>query len=610
MKRALMLVITIALAAGLGLVAPTPAQALTTVTIPPNWTIQERCDQEPVITPVESAQYTAVATWSAESQLMEIVFTAAAGYTFTGTTFARGNVTNAEGRTWTARRTLPVVPCYAIKLEVGSSVRGTVTPADSRSVAGLPVQLEVWTNSRWSALATLQTQTGGDFATDVDLDLALTYPRIRAKVTVAGKTYLSSNVVTLTDDSRVRGPRIMWMYTKTPVGYAGSVQAVVDGAWDVNRDEYRQQVDLQVLYRGGWATVGSAASSFEFSRQGIVTIPLAYGVGTSGTYTFRLKGDFGISPHWTVTRGPSTQGEITFYPGDRLIGRATKTGGMSLHYTNTGKDTMEDVQVWLNNRFPQFHYPYGGEVRQLVEGGETLVSGIQCGAAGYAGASVHITGEFTMPGAPQHPGWYTSPLQTKPVTIPSLCAEAKLMSAPPVLLIGQTGTARAQVLPMTAGLPGFVEVLHNGAWVRIASGYSTSQGTLTLPLAYGVATPGTYTFRLGTINNGAIAYTTAFKVTRVGQPSVALMSAPATTRVGQAGTAWGRVTPAQGSTGYLDVLVNGTWRQLAVATPSSAGDFRLALAYGVSIRGTYTFRLRAVVAGKAATTRLWTVTRT
>lgn len=75
--------------------------------------------------------------------------------------------------------------------------------------------------------------------------------------------------------------------------------------------------------------------------------------------------------------------------------------------------------------------------------------------------------------------------------------EVKLWSAPSRLHVGQTGTATGKlIIPAFSNRTGNLQVWHGGRWVTIRSARANSAGLFTVPLAYGVATRGSYRFRL------------------------------------------------------------------------------------------------------------------
>lgn len=102
-----------------------------------------------------------------------------------------------------------------------------------------------------------------------------------------------------------------------------------------------------------------------------------------------------------------------------------------------------------------------------------------------------------------------------------------LWSAPTTLVAGTTGTATGRLYPEAANQTGFVEVSYRGGWARIATATTTATGLFTVPLSYGVVTPGTYTFRLGVTVDGVTAYTRTWTLTRTD-----IYMTPGTHRVG------------------------------------------------------------------------------
>ncbi len=76
-------------------------------------------------------------------------------------------------------------------------------------------------------------------------------------------------------------------------------------------------------------------------------------------------------------------------------------------------------------------------------------------------------------------------------------ASLRLWSAPAVLRAGTMGSATGKVAaPPVSPHIGYLQVWHGGGFVTIRQATINSSGCCTVPLAYGVNTPGRYTFRL------------------------------------------------------------------------------------------------------------------
>lgn len=94
-------------------------------------------------------------------------------------------------------------------------------------------------------------------------------------------------------------------------------------------------------------------------------------------------------------------------------------------------------------------------------------------------------------------------------------ASLRLWSAPPTLHVGTTGTATGKVAapPISPNI-GYLQVWHGEKFVTIRQATINSSGYFTVPLAYGVNTPGRYTFRLWYFVNDFDLYVT-FVVDRI-----------------------------------------------------------------------------------------------
>lgn len=175
-------------------------------------------------------------------------------------------------------------------------------------------------------------------------------------------------------------------------------------------------------------------------------------------------------------------------------------------------------------------------------------------------------------------------------------------------LVGAHLTARALVTPARAGITGFAQAYVGGQWVRVSTAATTATGQFTVPLSYGISTPGTYRYRLGTTFGGRTVYTGEFNVVR--SAGVRLMSAAGSVSVGVTGTARGRTAPAlSGYRGFAEVWYQGRWARISYATSTATGDFTVPLSYGAGQAGTYGFRLGAVIGGRTLYTPPFYVTR-
>lgn len=135
----------------------------------------------------------------------------------------------------------------------------------------------------------------------------------------------------------------------------------------------------------------------------------------------------------------------------------------------------------------------------------------------------------------------------------------------------------------------WTEVLVGGTWAKSQQQVASGTGQLTLPLTYGAAKVGTYTFRVRA--NSAYGVLTS--------PSFTLNRVPWT--VGSAGEkptnqqtfTWGTQPTAAGRQVSTQVYLNGAWSRSQVVTAGSNGTFTIPLTYGIATPGDYTYRVLA-----------------
>lgn len=247
----------------------------------------------------------------------------------------------------------------------------------------------------------------------------------------------------------------------------------------------------EVYVNGTWRrsqqTVTNSAGQF--------TLPLTYGQGQAGSIWFRtgatIGGVTGRSAEFRVTRNPTIS--LQAAQGIGLVG-ANLTARAQVNPRAAGLTGF--LEAYVGTRWVRI-----------------------------ATAKTGSTGLFTVPlsyGA-STPGTYRYRLGT---TVNGRTAYSQaftvvrtagisLMSAPRVVSVGVTGTARGRTAPARSGYTGFVQVWYGDHWVRIATARTNSAGDFTVPLAYGTTQAGSYQFRLGATIGGQVFYSNAFTVARV-----------------------------------------------------------------------------------------------
>ena len=138
--------------------------------------------------------------------------------------------------------------------------------------------------------------------------------------------------------------------------------------------------------------------------------------------------------------------------------------------------------------------------------------------------------------------------------------------------------------------PVSVQALVNGSWSTSQKGTTSSTGSYSLPLTYGINTPGTYSYR-ALVQTSTGAYVASPTVTLTRTQSVTVTAATAGTKpVGQSTNIWGTATGAAYRPVSVQALVNGSWSTSQKGTTSASGSYALPLTYGINTPGTYSFR--------------------
>lgn len=386
-----------------------------------------------------------------------------------------------------------------------------------------------------------------------------------------------------------------WAHTTAPTGSAGSVQGVL--TWSTG------MIGLEVLHGGSWVQIASKRAD----SMGRATLPLSYGVGTSGTYRFRLNATYdGVTtrtPAWSVVRSVNAAPKLRLDFGDGLTGVAQVT---DLMYRITISNNSPDGRILTKTAAKL--------AKQLtwvpnVKPGTPIWAQWGCGTDVPFSPSVatHLMGTWSAGGET----WAAADSQ---MDMPNLCAATFLDSAPNATWTGTAGFARGRVAYPRAGATAFLEVAYGTGWARIGTTKTDAAGSFTLPLSYGVHSKGRYHFRLGAVIDGRTTYSRDWWTYRLPTTTVTLMSANSTAPLRTPQVAVGRVTPYPDcNNGYLEVWTGNKWVQIGFRfIDRGSNTFTVGLTYGQYNRGTYRFRLRVDVYPLFVPvySRTWTLTRT
>lgn len=175
-----------------------------------------------------------------------------------------------------------------------------------------------------------------------------------------------------------------------------------------------------------------------------------------------------------------------------------------------------------------------------------------------------------------------TPARAAPVTVSAFTAGTKF--------VGQ-GTNVWGTAAGAANRPVRVQVSVGGKWVTIRTGTTGPTGSYSLPLSYGVTTPGTYRFRVVVAPAAGSAVTSAtVSLTRV--PITVSAATAGSKFVGQGTNVWGTAgAGAAGRAVSVQVRYGTSWATISKGTTSSSGWYSVPLSYGVTSPGTYHFRV-------------------
>jgi hypothetical protein len=206
--------------------------------------------------------------------------------------------------------------------------------------------------------------------------------------------------------------------------------------------------------------------------------------------------------------------------------------------------------------------------------------------------------------------WWGIETQSRQFTLSRVANQVSLLSAPNAAAVGQAVTIRAKVAATGAGQKVSTQFLVNGAWSTSQSATTDASGTVSLPLTYGQNSPGTYQWRLISVDGSLTSTTGAYSLTRVAN-SLVLLSAPSAAKAGQAVTVKAKVGGVgAGRNVSLQVLVNGKWSTSQTRATDSSGVATIPFTYAASSVGKTSWRLTTTCDGVTSSTGTYVLTRT
>jgi hypothetical protein len=191
--------------------------------------------------------------------------------------------------------------------------------------------------------------------------------------------------------------------------------------------------------------------------------------------------------------------------------------------------------------------------------------------------------------------------ETDPVTVSATNVPSKVVGALTRVWGRVSGHTGGEV---------FTEVLVGGEWIRSEATVSDATGYYQIPLTYGAAMPGVYTYRVGATTPDATVYSDTFTLTRTAPPVSVSAASAGSKRVGALTYVWGRVSGLTGGQVFTEVLVGGRWSRSQTVTSTGTGYYQIPLTYGSNTVGTYTWRVGAATPGGPVYSDTFTLTRT
>lgn len=279
----------------------------------------------------------------------------------------------------------------------------------------------------------------------------------------------------------------------TVTAYTAGTKFVGQGtnAWGTATGAPNRPVRMQVSVGGSWATISSGTTS----PTGAYALPLSYGVTTPGTYSFRAEvtlptGSRVASPTVTLTRLPITVTASS--AGTKFVGEGTNAWGTA-GAGAAGRPVQ--MQVLVGGRWA------------TISSGTTSASGWYALPLSYGVAT---------------PGTYHFRAAVSTVVGMRYSAQVSLVRAPITVTAATAGSKTVGHNTNVWGTAGsgaanrtaVVQVRYGSGWATVFTGRTSGSGSYTLPLAYGVETLGTFTYRVGVSTVVGWRYSPSVTLTR------------------------------------------------------------------------------------------------
>lgn len=318
-------------------------------------------------------------------------------------------------------------------------------------------------------------------------------------------------------------------------------------------------ITIEYLDEGSWLPSDSG-----MVESGLINLPMTFGMGTPGRYSWRISAEDVVAGPYTTIRG----GSITLYSAPGIA----------------------PVNTSVNATFRTSGVPAGTRVwTQFLVNGSWSTS--QVGVTDGSGmATLPLTYGASTAGAYQWrlAGDGVAPTQAYTLTRTPLAQTISLQSAPGSVPVNTTANAIVKVTGAPVGTVVTIQFLVGSNWSTSRTGSIDSRGLVALPLTYGASTPGSYQWRAVSGSAATRAYTLTRTATSF---SLSVISAPGTANTGASVSATIRMSPVKAGTPVaLQFLVGGSWKTIRTANISSAGTVSIPLSYGVTTPGTYQWR--------------------
>ncbi|WP_028708869.1 hypothetical protein [Propionicicella superfundia] len=274
--------------------------------------------------------------------------------------------------------------------------------------------------------------------------------------------------------------------SKASVGQVANVQASIAGAGA------GQSVSTQFLVNGKWSTSQSRTTD----SKGAVSIPLTYGQGSVGTYTYRVvtgsKELTTVSGTYSITRTP-TSVKVVSAPGAAKVGQS-----VSIRATvpGAGSGVKVSTQFLVNGKWST------SQSRTTDSKGAVSIP------LTYGQGSV---GKHTWRVVASYGGVTVASSSTTITRVPS---EVKVVSAPSSAKVGKAVSAKLSLSGIGSGQSVSTQFLVKGKWSTSRSGKTDSKGTVSIPLTYGQGSVGKYTWRAVATVSGVTVTSRSVTITR------------------------------------------------------------------------------------------------